>query len=596
MPTPTPPPLNVSIALCGEAGAGILHAGRIITVIAARCGLLVSAEEMPPREFQCSPVAFRLRVASATPPRTPRVPVELCIALDGGASAALPEGLRRGCFCILDSDAPEPVAEPDGRIVEWVRAPIRRIALEASASTGAAAFGAAGIVCGLLNLTVESDMLADIHIGAREPVAFNPGLGKAFFDAFHFAKKEFESKFTRRFEGAHSNREVSVTSIMDEAARGLFVAGIRYVCGTPSGTVGAMLSAVARGLSPGRRASECRVESAETPAIAAGLALGASFGGVPSTIVVESSRFSEVCEAVATASVAEIPLHVIVLEGEAVIGGGFGATEAGGLLSAVFSGPSQSTRALFSVADHARAARIAFESVKASEEFQLPSVLLIQDRAANILGIANLRNMDGLVRPARRRPAGVFDAAYRYETAPTGISAMAVPGDPGMEFAATPREHDRRGLPVEGGKLRESMQMKRLRKSETMRHQLESSEFSLNVTGDLEVEDFEFVAIGSGLTSETISEAVALASRESIRILHLHLFAIKPLPRKLFLRIRDRFEERQLLVFDENPMGELAAWLKLEVGLVGQSFKRADGLPFRAHEVLQRFREASARR
>lgn len=603
-----PAPLNVSIVLSGEPGDGVLRAGEILMDIAARAGLSVLGERVPGYEFQGTNCSFRARIGRGAPVSSTLVPAELCIAMDAGASRLARDWMKRGCFCILDSDAGESTTEGDGRVVEWARAPLRRLALEACPSARADAFAMAGFACGLLNIKIAAELFTSLFVNNpaaadSTPFAYDATSGvrpelyiQAFDAAFRFAQGNFLARFNRALDAQAAEGVVRVTSVFDEIAQGFLRGGARRFFAARTALAGAMVSAVARELSRNADANGPRIELAETPAIAAAMALGASFGGVPGVLVLESGQIGEVAGAISSSSVAEIPMSIVVIEHDGVMANGVAGVEQSALLSSVFGGPGQSPRAVASAADHERAAELAFETIKASENYQIPAMLLVESRTAGFLARARASATNWPAPAERRRPAGMFEWSTRYGPAPSGVSPIARPGEPGYEYAANAREHDRKGAFVEPGRVREQLQQKRWRKLELLLAEWEVAPWVTNQPGDLEVENFDLVAISRGATRGAIEEAAALAAREGMRILHLQLFAIWPLPRKLLMRIRERFEEKYILVFDESPQGSVGPWLRMECGLAGVDLRRLDGTPLRATDALQRFREVFARR
>jgi pyruvate/2-oxoacid:ferredoxin oxidoreductase alpha subunit len=151
------------------------------------------------------------------------------------------------------------------------------------------------------------------------------------------------------------------------------------------------------------------------------------------------------------------------------------------------------------------------------------------------------------------------------------------------------------GRPVGPGELRELGIQKRWRKFELVRQELEAPPWILGLTPAPQLEDYDAVVLGFGSTAGAIAEGVRLAAQEGIRALAVHPLALHPLPLRHLTRLSARFDAGAILVFDQNPGGDLARHLQAELGLRARSFRRLDGEALRPLDVLTRLREASAR-
>ncbi len=595
MATVSPPP-SVSILLAGVTGEGAIRAGQILTRLVARCGFDVLAEPIPAAEFEGETASFRLRVGHE-PPVTVGAPADLLVAFDAVSLLHWRSAPRRTGLWLLDADADE-IASADAVPSEVVRVPIRRLARDATGSSRSQAWVAAGIAAGLLGLEPE---LAERFGGelASEDERRRGEPGAALRAGIRFALDALSKKPLRIGDGLRS-REVRPESGAAGLVRGLLDGGVRYAAGVPDAACGSLLELLEAELAAAPPVSPQApriAATAETPALAASLALGASFGGAASVVVLGSSGAAAAAEVLTAAAAAEVPLVVVQVQAPA---GGVRApslVEASDLLSTIHAGPASAPRCVLALPAASAARETAWVAVRIAERYQMPVHLLVSRGSLSTLygRVVTKTDLPPLPR-VERLPVAVGSGRFRrYEATPAGTSPMPIAGTPGLGFLATAGDHDAAGHPVGPGAEREAGIRKRMRKLETLRQDLDLDEFLRPAPTDVELEDYEAIAIGWGATRGAVAEGALLAAREGMRTLAIHPVVLHPLPRRLLERVRDRFDDRHVIVFEEGPGGDFARHLRADLGLRAQSVARFDGTPLAPADVLSKLREVFAR-
>jgi len=328
---------------------------------------------------------------------------------------------------------------------------------------------------------------------------------------------------------------------------------------------------------------------------AAAMALGASFGSDCAAVFLTSRSLAAAGETLAASSMAEIPLLAVVVQSAGADGLDAGASEQGELLSAIHGGPSQVPKIVVAASDPQGLGAICQDCVQLAERHHMPVVLLLDESLLRSVASLTVEERAPRARAKRRTPVEGIDARFRYESTPGGTSPRPVPGDVGFEYWATARHHDMAGRPVAPGNLREAGIQKRWRKFELARQELESAKWIQGLTASRALEEYDAVVIGFGSTAGALVEGARLAAQEGLRILALHPIALHPLPHRHLTRIQSRFDSNRVLVFDQNPGGDLARHLQAELGLRARAFRKLDGHPLRPHDVLTRLREAFQR-
>lgn len=623
----------MGLVVCGESGDGILRAGRWLSLVFARLGSAILGEAVPPPEFEGASASFRLRL-SKIQPRTTLAPHDLIVAMDTGAFRGVREFARRGAFCLIDGDGGA-LAADDARLQEVARAPIRRVARLSSAGADAEALALCGVVAGLLQISY-ADLLWAIAPALSSGAELNTNIPRVRMDealrkqdgesmrkcieaalraGHEIGFEQFKGRVAKVLDGFKRSESAAesqasepapnraaVTSLPEEIARGLSRAGVRFVTGVPDAACGQLLTAIARELSRPGDSPTGAVRLVETAELALSVASGASAGGSCVATVMSSEGFMQSFAALATASHAEVPGVIVVVETTHPLGGPL--TPAGqNLLLAAIHGAGASGLApaagpaVLSLAHPKDAAQLAFEATRLAEEYQIPVVLLLEARFLHFVLAADTTDaLESAPNPTRALWRDTFDQGDRYEPTPGGISRMSIPGTGGPAFTLTPLDHDAAGVPAPLGRAREIQGQKRARKMELLRAEMERSPLFCGVDLATEVEDFDLIALSMGGPCGAIADATATLLREGIRMLPVSLTGLEPIPRRFLTRVRERFDDRAVLVFEENGTGPLALHLRAEFGLRGASIRRGDGNSMRPQEILQKVREVFARR
>jgi 2-oxoglutarate ferredoxin oxidoreductase subunit alpha len=552
---------SVTIAIRGDGGEAVEHARAILARLASSASLEVLSERIRPAAFQQNAAAVRVRIGRAAPPSV-WVPLDGLVGLPGAGNQFLGEILKRGAICLLDSRAPAPRGL-DPRLHEIVRVP-------AEESSRAAADGATvelfvGALAGLLGFSEEfAASFGELRGASGEATG---AMREAFERGLRLGNSAAPGR-ARAFSGSLVFRQSQLSSGAAALARGLVAGGARFFVGVPGAGVTELLDAVGeeisrRGLSPA-----AAVETADTADAAAAMAVGSSFGGVPAVWLTGASSLSRGGESLVFCGNSEVPLVAVAVQGAGPGGGLPPALDQGDLLSAIHGGPGQAPRAVFAPSDVRSAPWLARAAVRHTEESRIPTILLVDSPLLD-----RVESFD----------PGEAEAGHAVDR--PSIGGNLVSGG----------ERDADGRAVGPGETRASGLEKRWRRLEILRQRLESSNAMLGIAEDVSWEDYEAVALGWGSSAGAVAEGVSLALREGIRALAVHPRALHPLPHRLLVRIRERFDERHILVFEQNPMGDLARHLRAELGLKAQSHRGLDGWPLRPQEVLARLREVFAR-
>jgi 2-oxoglutarate ferredoxin oxidoreductase subunit alpha len=158
---------------------------------------------------------------------------------------------------------------------------------------------------------------------------------------------------------------------------------------------------------------------------------------------------------------------------------------------------------------------------------------------------------------------------------------MSIPGMPNCAYMSTGIEHDESGDPGYTPELAARMKSKRFRKLETLRE--ESGRDFVRIWGEPGASDVGIIAYGS--TEGVLREAADRARAEGIKVAHLHLRMLNPLPTKQVEEFAARC--RTILVPELNFTGQLAGWLRVNTDIKFHAYRKDEGIPFIPNEIYQ---------
>jgi len=232
----------------------------------------------------------------------------------------------------------------------------------------------------------------------------------------------------------------------------------------------------------------------------------------------------------------------------------------------------------------------AVEAFNLAEAYQCP-VILLSDQSVATLKCTIPPPDPSRVRTIDRLTPSASDQPYsRYEKTESGISPMSVPGMPNCSYVSTGIEHDEAGDPGYTPEIASTMKSKRFRKLETLRE--ERSRDYVRLWGEPGCADVGIIAFGS--TEGVLREATERARAQGLKVAHLHLRMLNPLPAKQVEEFAARC--KTILVPELNYTGQLAGWLRVNTDIDFHSYCKDEGIPFIPNEIYEQIVALSSRR
>lgn len=572
---------DVVIRLVGESGEGTVSLGDLVVQMFTALGLDAYTFQTFPAEIKGGTVMYQLRARSGVI-LSQGDQVDILVALNDEGFGLFGDGLREDGILLYDSDVftPQPVPgrkdiplpvstlakeqkeavrqEVDAETLKRLPPPKNLIGLGALLQlVGAPLEPAEQKVRDLFGR--KGDAVVRMNIGAlhRGAQAIIEQLGSAPAPAVHPVVRQMPA--------------VTVTG-NQMVAMGAIAAGLQFFAGYPITPASEILEFLAKELP----AFGGDVVQAEDEMAALGMALGASFAGKKAMTATSGPGFSLMVEQINLAGQCEIPVVLVDVQRGGASTGMPTKTSQGDLNLALYGVHNESPRIVLAASSVEDCFWTTIDAVNFAETYQCPVILLSDQSLATRKSTVSPPDLSAVHLTQRLLPdaealSGVY---HRYLDTATGISPMAVPGTVGGMYTCSGIEHDEFGDPAYSPQNAARMKDKRFRKFATLLK--EHGAEMVRHWGDEGAVDVGIIAFGS--TEGVIREATERAQAEGIRIAHLHLRLLNPLPVDVINEFAARC--RRILVPELNYSGQLAAWIRVNSCIPMETFHRDEGVPF----------------
>ncbi len=309
------------------------------------------------------------------------------------------------------------------------------------------------------------------------------------------------------------------------------------------------------------------------------MALGASYAGARSIVATSGSGFALMEEGVGLAGMIETPIVIYIGQRPGPAVGLPTRTSQEDLNLALYSGPGEFPRIIFSPGNLEDAFTLTHKAFDLSEKYQIPVFILSDqyfvDCYYNIpsLPLEDVENENYLIKTTSEYK--------RYLITHDGITPRGIPGYGDGLVIVDSDEHDEEGHITEDLEIRTKMVDKRLRKMEQIREEAVTPELGGS-------EDYRSLVMGWGSTYWPIREAVENFNDKypDQKLGFLHFKQVYP----LHSSVADYLEKAEdVIIMENNAQGQLANIIKLETGFeIHEKFLKYNGMPFSVEEVEER--------
>jgi 2-oxoglutarate ferredoxin oxidoreductase subunit alpha len=561
---------SLSIALTGSGGSGVMTTGSMLLEAAAKAGWYGFMGRSAGPQIRGGEAAALIRVSNE-PIESPDDSFDLVLAIDPGSMgrfvAEIP--LRADSFIISDAEGgrrSSSLPQTPARVLDL---PMKKLAK--TIKGGRPNMIALGAVANVIGLTESSIYpILEKMLKSKGP------------DALEASWACVQAGFTAaadlpKLDGPPINTESDLErwSITGNEAAGLGAVrgGVRFVAAYPITPATEVLEWLAGSLP---KVGGVLVQ-AEDELASINQIIGGSFGGTPSLTATSGPGLALMTESIGLAVCSEVPVVILDVMRCGPSTGIATKSEQSDLniaLNGLHGDAPHLVLAPTSVTDCVFTTQWA---VHLAESMQTAAIVLSDQSLGQTRAIVNRPAAISFM--ARRLVPEQFEAEYyRYAVGDSGVSPMAIPGQPGGQYTADGLEHTEKGAPSSLPEDHLAQLEKRERKINGFNYGGHWAD--LEGCGDTAV-------ITWGSTTGPVREALSRLreSGEDIRLIAIRMLA----PERPADMAADLKGIKRLLVIEQSHSKQFYRYLRAAYDLPAEIklFNRPGPLPFRPNEIIE---------
>jgi len=582
------PTRDLTLAMVGSGGDGVVTMGDLVAQVAAREGLhAIKTEAYGPQirggESSCT-VRVSAREIFAQGDTVDALVVfrKADFARFKGEIFAAEDAL---VLAEADDDTKAPELDPgeDGKL-RLIPVPFAQLARDAAGTASSKNVVALGVLSGLFGLPEEGLRRAVERKFGRKKESVREANKKAFEAGLAFGRSLPEQDREARRLVYATGEPLLLMSGNEASAVGALHAGCRFFAGYPITPSSEILHFLAEWL-PKAGGSVVQTED-ELSAI--GAVIGASFAGVKSMTATSGPGLSLMTEMLGLSSMAEVPIVIVDVQRGGPSTGNPTKSEQSDLFQCLYGTHGDAPRVVLACSDVEDCFHATVEAFNISEEYQLP-VLVLSDQAVGqrkeTLKAATLEHeVRGRVLPTEAE----LETYERYKDTPSGVSPMSVPGMKNGMYQTNGLEHDEAGRPTNLYLAHEKMNAKRYRKLWPIREKYHAYRRFGSPEADLGI-------LCWGSSRGPVEEAVAAANARGEKVAAFVPQMLYPFPKREFQEFLGSVDE--ILVVELSYTAQFYKYLRTFLDLPeGRThvYKRSGGKNLAVSEVTRELRRVLA--
>jgi len=554
---------DVSVVLCGEAGAGIQTVENVVSKIFKTAGFSLFTSKEYMSRIRGGSNSTQLRISSS-PKNCYCDRIDVCIPLDKDALKHLYNRITDDTTIIADKEA---IGETEKYFID---APFSKYAKEIGGIIYSNII-ASGVILGLFKADfshLEKIIRDSFSRKGDNIVNANIQAGKKGYEIAEMILKDVQIEVTWDDKAS----EKMLLSGTDAIGLGALAGGCDFISSYPM-TPGTGVFAF---MAQNQKEFGVAVEQAEDEIAAINMSVGAGYAGARSMVSTSGGGFALMCEGVSLAAMTEIPVVIHIAQRPGPATGLPTRTEQADLDLALYAGHGEFPRAIFTPGNPSDCFYMTRKAFDIADKYQTPVFVLSDQYITDSLFSC----------PAFKAPEpqvkNIFKTSLdyaRYRITGNGVSPRGVPSYGNGFVCADSDEHDETGRITESEKTRRLMHEKRLKKYDLILNEAEEPE--LHGAGD-----YENLIVCWGSTVEMLKEALALLNYGRTAVLYFK--QVFPLPRST----RDYLQRARKIIFVENNAnGQFETLVRSFTGFYSSGhIHKYDGLPFSADKVAQQIK------
>ena len=569
---------DFNILVGGEAGQGVQSIGIIIARTMARGGFNVFADQDYESRVRGGHNFFRIRISN-TDIGAVAEKLDLLIALNSETIELHQKELKSGGIIIYDSESTR-LVKSKKKVLDI---PLNKIALDSVGNKLMANTVAVGAILGLVDYDfeiVESVLTKEFTRHGQKIIGDNIKAARA---GYEFAKQNGRTKTLPKIDPSSRKKPKILLNSNEAIALGALTAGCKFISGYPMTPASSIMEYIA-GKEKDYDVVAVHVED-EIAAI--NMAVGAGYAGVRSMVATSGGGFSLMVEGLALAGMTETPVVIVLGQRPGPATGLPTRTEQGELSFALQAGHGEFSRALLAPTNAADAFTATVRAFNLAEKYQTPVIVLSDHHLATSYATCDPFNMKqvaidrgDIVTPKKAAEARNY---RRHAVTDSGISPRALPGLSKSLVVTDSDEHNEAGHMIEDAATRNQQNLKRLRKLNGLREEINSPEIKQSAGSSITL-------IGWGSACGAIREAAAAIEQDGKAISTVCFNEIWPFPSDIADEIFKAGSKT--VVIENNATGQLAGLIRRETGYkVDYSILKFDGRPFSPEYIVNRLKK-----
>ncbi len=579
---------DVVLRLVGESGEGTVSLGDLLVKMFGSMGLDIYTFQTFPAEIKGGTVMYQIRAKSGTTLSFGDA-VDVLVALNDEGFDLFGKGLREDGILLYNSDvftpSPSPgrtdYALPVTTLARAEKEAIRHLITGEALKRLPPPVNIIGLGA-LLRLVSAPLEPAERYIHdlfdrkGDEIVRMNIS---ALHSGAHYIEEKIGNKRTPHVSPMKRDHDIITVTGNQMIAYGALAAGLKFYAGYPITPATEVMEFIAKDIP----AFGGEVVQAEDEIAAIGMVVGASYAGKKSMTASSGPGISLMVETINLAAQAEIPIVVVDVQRAGASTGMPTKTSQADLNLAIFGVHNESPRIVMAVASVEDCFWTMTQAFNLAEKYQCPVIVLSDQSLATRKSTIPPPDMSKVHQETRllASPDERAGGFQRYKDTETGVSPMAIPGMAMGIYTSTGIEHDEHGDPGYTPELASKMKDKRFRKLDTL--QKTEADHYLKIWGDEGKVDVGIIAFGS--TEGVIREATERAQADGVKVAHMHLRLLNPLPINAIKEFAARCDK--IIVPELNYTGQLANWLKINTDIELIPFHKDEGIPFIPNDIYQ---------
>lgn len=474
---------DLTLAIVGSGGDGVISAGEIIVKAAASEGLHCFLLKSFGPQIRGGESSCKIRLATE-PLLSIGEETKIVVCFSWADYARFNEEIRLSDDAIIISDTDDKAGEEIPIEIlgsqTWIRVPFGKLASEEMGSLLTKNIVSLGVMEGLFHLpekgiadqiskrfSKKKQEVIDLNLNA---IAVGQKWAHDYLEQFGVDLPQFE---------AFEVREPNLVLTGNEAASmGALWSGLTFFAGYPITPASDIMEWLEKRLP---RFNGTMIQ-AEDEIASAGMVIGASFAGAKAMTSTSGPGISLMSEMIGLASMAEIPSVFINVQRGGPSTGIPTKTSQSDLLQALYCTHGDAPKVVLAATDAKDCAMVTTTAFYISEKYQTPVIVLLDQfvgqRMESVPKYELLqRGIDEgwLKKIDRETPsaAEMSNGGYlRYKYTESGVSPMAYPGIEGGDYICSGIEHDEKGYPISSVDIHRKMHAKRYQKMEGVREEL----------------------------------------------------------------------------------------------------------------------------